>query len=342
MTIQPLSNPHRDISVTEAIEPAYERVKLMLFRPFNLTKWIVIGFCAWLAGLGESGGGGGGNFNFGNNGFGSHQHAEPAEEFRHAYHVASDYVTANLDWIIPVAVFALLLLAAIGLAVLWLNSRGKFMFLHCVALDKAEVEVPWTKYAAASNSLFWFRLVLSLAGMVVLLPVLIVAGVDIARMVLAGEPDYAGVLLAVGLVLILIFLSIVFALIHKFTRDFVVPIMFLRGGTCTAAWKEFWGLLVSNPGKFTLYILFQIVLGMAIGALVVAAFIATCCIACCLAMLPFVGTVVLLPVLIFKRAYSLYYLAQYGPQYDVFPPPATPAPVPAATPGGIPPLGPVA
>jgi len=32
------------------------------------------------------------------------------------------------------------------------------------------------------------------------------------------------------------------------------------------------------------------------------------------------GTVLLLPVLVFKRAYPLYFLAQFGPEYDVFPP----------------------
>jgi hypothetical protein len=49
-------------------------------------------------------------------------------------------------------------------------------------------------------------------------------------------------------------------------------------------------------------------------------------------LLPFVGTVLLLPVLVFKRAYPLYYLAQFGPQYDLFPvPPALPAqPPPSA------------
>ena len=109
--------------------------------------------------------------------------------------------------------------------------------------------------------------------------------------------------------------------------DFVVPIMFLRCGTCLAAWREFYALLSANPGKFTVYILFQIVLAMAIGALVVVAVLVTCCIAGCLMALPFVGTVLLLPVLIFKRAYPLYYLAQFGPQYDVFPiPPAAAAP----------------
>ena len=65
---------------------------------------------------------------------------------------------------------------------------------------------------------------------------------------------------------------------------------------------------------------------MVIQAMVVAALVVTCCLACCFLLVPFVGTVVLLPILVFKRAYSLYYLAQYGPEYDVFPPPAPPPP----------------
>jgi hypothetical protein len=34
--------------------------------------------------------------------------------------------------------------------------------------------------------------------------------------------------------------------------------------------------------------------------------------------IPYLGTVLYLPVLIFHRAYSLYYLAQFGPEYDLF------------------------
>ena len=116
-----------------------------------------------------------------------------------------------------------------------------------------------------------------------------------------------------------------FALIHKFTTDLVVPIRFLRGGKCLAAWREFWKLLADNAGLFTLYILFQIVLGMAIGIIVLGAIIITCCIAGCLMIIPYIGTVVLLPVLVFKQSYPLYFLRQFGPGFDVFPP-ASPAP----------------
>jgi len=52
----------------------------------------------------------------------------------------------------------------------------------------------------------------------------------------------------------------------------------------------------------------------------------TCCIAGCLFALPYLGTVFLLPILVFERAYSLHYLAQFGPDYDVFAPPATGVP----------------
>lgn len=328
MTIQPLSNRPREISVTEPLEPAYERMKRMLFKPFNLNKWIVIGFCAWLAGLGESGGGSG--FNGGDH-FGGNR-GQAAGQLRHVYHQARDFVLVNLAWIIPVASLLLVVGLALWLLVLWVNSRGKFMFLHCVVLDVAQVEAPWTKFAAAANRLFWFRLVLGAVGLVLMLPLLAFLGADILRMVLRGGADVAGVIAAIGLGLVFLGVSLVFGLIHKFMVDFVVPIMFLRGDSCLAAWRELGGLLAGHFWHFVVYLLFQIVLAMAIGVIVLLGILVTCCIAGCLLMLPFVGTVLLLPVLVFKRAYPLYYLAQFGPQYDLFPKPTTLPASPAQTP----------
>jgi hypothetical protein len=325
MTIQPPSSSRpREISVVEPVSPAIERVKQMLFRPFDLAKWIAIGFCAWLAGLGESGGGSGGNFYNGNHH--GNNSGRLAEDIRHFYREASDFVMANLGWIIPLAVLAALFVAGLWLLILWLSSRGKFMFLHCVALDKAEVAEPWSKFTSSANSLFRFRIGLGLLGMILTLPLLVFIVLAILRMVLQGEVDVAGVMTAAVLGLMFVFVAVVLAIIRKFTVDFVVPIQFLRGGSCRAAWREFFGLLAANPGQFALYILFQIVMAMAIGAMVLAVILVTCCCAGCLMLLPFIGTVLLLPVLVFKRSYSLYYLAQHG--YDVFPvlPPTPPAP----------------
>src|ERR1700733_8806989 len=179
------------------------------------------------------------------------------------------------------------------------------MFLHCVAQDKAEVQTPWNRFAGEANSLFWFRLALGLAGIVLILPTAVIIAILIVQMVLHNEANAAAIMIVAGLFMLLLFLAIFLALIRKFTIDFVVPILFLRGGKCLAAWKEFFGLLCARPGIFALYILFQIVLGMAIGVIVIFTILLTCCIAGCLMVIPYIGTVLLLPVLIFARAYSL-------------------------------------
>jgi hypothetical protein len=315
MTTQPVN-----ISVTLPVSQALDRVKRVLFQPFDLGKWFVIGFCAWLAYLGKQGFHGSFNFNAGN------RHGR--QELRHQFDAARDFVMHNLYWIMPVAVAVVVIGIALGVVFLWLSSRGRFMFLHCVALDRAEVAEPWRAFVHEGNSLFWFRLVLSLISALPILPLMILLGVSLYRMLSPSEPDLRVLPLVVGTLLAFLAAVFLFALIQKLTRDFVVPIMFLRRGRCLAAWREFLGLLRMHPGEFVLYLLFQIVLALAIGVIVLVVVLATCCIAGCLLAIPYLGTVLLLPILVFKRSYSLHYLAQYGPQFDVFPPSPGAPPVP--------------
>lgn len=293
-------------------------VKRVLFQPFDAGKWFVIGFCAWLAQLGEQG------INTGFN-FGSFDGGRGRGGMRHEFEEAKNYVLGNLYWIGPLIAALVVVGLALWVLFTWLNSRGKFMFLHCVALNTAEISVPWRKFARAGNSLCVFRLVLGLIGSLLTLPLVALMVVSIFRMVVAGEPSAGGIALTAGALLALIALALVFALIRKLTTDFVVPIMFLRGTKCLAGWRELRGLLSGNFGHLILYLLFQIVLAIVIGIMVLIVVLMTCCIAGCLMALPYLGTVLLLPVLMFKRAYSLHYLAQFGRLYDVFAPAALPA-----------------
>lgn len=301
---------HR-VSVIDPISPTFERVNLILFKPFDIGKWFVIGFCAWLAFLGQ---GGGPSFNFGR-GFGQ-RGSRPDQ----ALDQAKEFVLDNLHWLIPVAIAVILLMIAIGLVITWFSSRGKFMFLHCVALNKAEVKVPWHKYRHQGNSLFLFRIVVGIISFVFF--ALFIGVIVFAAIIAAGTHAQIGVLAIVTIILfsllILVPIAIAFALLMKFTMDFVVPIMYLRASTCTAAWREFWTLLKSNKGRFALYILFQVVIGFAIGAIVLAAMCITCCCAACILAIPYIGTVLMLPLLVFKRSYSLLYFRQFGPTFDVF------------------------
>lgn len=307
------------VSVIDPISLAIERVRNMLFRPFDLTKWMTIGFCAWLATLGENGFSGG-NFNSPSHGHGKDIHRE-VEELK-------VFVMANLNWIIPLAVVLVIFCIALGIVFLWLNSRGQFMFLHCVALDVAEVAVPWHKFKLQGNSLFWFQFVVGMIGTVLTLPLLVMCCFPIYRMISARKLITGDLMELIVVFIVLMILGCIALIITKLTTDFVVPIMFLRGSKCVAAWREFLSLLPLNVGRFVLYLLFQIVLQMAIGILLIVILVGTCCllcIGCCLLMLPYIGTVMLLPVLIFKRSYTLYYLRQYGSDFDVFKPACPPA-----------------
>jgi hypothetical protein len=235
---------------------------------------------------------------------------------------AKVFVLENLGWIIPVALIGVMLIIVLWLVSTWLSSRGRFMFLHCVAENKAEVKVPWAKFRQHANSLFLFRIVLGLIGFAVIgLPCLLAVGL-IAITIANNGSVAAAVLGIVIIVLMIVAISIVFALIGKFTMDFVVPIMFLRTTSCTAGWREFLTILSVNKVRFVLYILFQIVITIAIGAIFSIGFCIGCCLCCVslLLLIPYIGTVILLPVLVFKRAYSLLYLRQFGPEFDVFKP----------------------
>ncbi len=305
-----MTPPAEHVSVTLPVGQAIERVKQVLFQPFDAGKWFIIGFCAWLAYLGEHGFQA--HYNFGS------EHRGGVHGVREWVEHAWDYVAQNLSWILPLAVTVLVFGAAIWVLVLWVSSRGRFMFLHCVAHNKAEVAVPWRKFAREGNSVFWFRLVLTLAGWAAVLPPLIVMAVVGWRMMERDEASLNGIVQLVGAGLLLVLIGVAFWVVAKLLTDFVVPIMFLRGGGCLQGWGVLLGLLFGNPARFILYFLFQIVLSLGIVVLILTAVLATCCVLGCFLAIPYLGTVLLLPVLVFRRAYSVCYLAQYGPDYDAF------------------------
>jgi hypothetical protein len=298
------------ISVVNPLSPAFERVKIILFRPFDLGKWFVIGFCAWLANLGEAGGGGGGpNFRTG---------GDP----QHALHEARHFFVENMAWLIPVVIFGALIVIGLWLLFTWLSSRGRFMFLHCVAQNKAEVKVPWHRFREHGNSLFVFRIVVGLIAFAAFAIPVILFVIFVASLAAGGAPEVGAILGLVLAGLCFVALAIVFWIVGRFTTDFVVPIMFLRTKKCVAAWREFLAVLTENKGRFTLYLLFRIVIGIAVTAIIFGAGCGTCCCAFCILAIPYIGTVLLLPILVFERSYSLFYLRQYGLQFDVFSPEA--------------------
>jgi hypothetical protein len=324
-----MENHPPGVSVTAPISPAMQRANLILFRPFDLGKWFAIGFCAFLANLGQ--GGNGGRYNRAATVKGNASGSQP--QMNNYLSHARDYLHANLGWIIPLAVVLFVIVIAVTILLLWLQSRGAFMLLHCVALNRGEVGVPWRKYAPEAHSLWLFRLVLGAVSMVLVLPFIAwLVWMFLAMSANHRQFDLRVILLFVEVGLGWFCISLPLFIASVFTRQFVVPIMYLRGGTCMDAWRILLPILAANAGRFILYILFQIVIGIVVMFLLIAFILCTCCIGAVLLVIPYIGSVVLLPVTIFLRSYSLIYLAQYGPEFDVFRAGENPGwePIPAA------------
>jgi hypothetical protein len=189
-----------------------------------------------------------------------------------------------------------------------------------VATNKAQVAVPWHKFRQQGNSLFLFRIVLGIISFAVVVVPIIGIVVLVIMMISGSAPGIVSIPGIIILSLTIFALSILLFLVKKFTFDFIVPIMFLRMASCTAGWREFMTILSANKLRFTLYLLFQIVIKIVIGAMIGIGFCIGLCLCCasCLLLIPYIGTVILLPVLVFTRAYSLCYLQQFGPAFDVF------------------------
>jgi len=295
------------ISVLDPIGRAWERMVEICFRPFNFQKWLALGFCAFLAFLGRGGGG----FNFPSN-LGDYGKKGPGEEFD----TALRWLQQNLAAVLLVGAGLLLLGLALGILLQWLSSRGQFMFLDGVLKNRGAVKEPWARFEELGNRLFYFRLWVGLAGFALLVG-LVALGVWAAWPAIRARAFDGRLLVALlgpGCFFLLVALAL--ALLEAVLRDFAVPVMYKMEVGPWHALQIVWNQLITGHlGAFILFFIMQGLLGMAFGVGIVL----ITCLTCCLASLPYISSVVFLPVFVFFRSYSLYFLEQFGPGWRLFP-----------------------
>ena len=307
----------RGISCTAAVGPAWQGMKHILFRPFEIGKWFVIGFSAWLASLGDGGGSGGGNYR---TLWSDKDKAGLRDLFKTWETHVLPFIKQHGPAITLVGITVTIVLVATTLVVLWLRARGKFMFLDNVLNNRAEVSRPWRVFAQHGNSLFRWTLGYTVVCLVI---GLLLGAVTVFSVVKPCFDVRAFTPVAIpGIVAsAMLWLTFVVATLYigRFLEDFVIPIMYKHDLTTREAWNRFLRILRPNAGRFVVYGLFYVLLSMAAGLLILLLFLATCLMAACIVAIPYVGTVLLLPVFVFFRLYSLEYLAQYGPDFTLEP-----------------------
>lgn len=225
---------------------------------------------------------------------------------------------SNTLWftLILIGIFFLIVLTIV---LTWLSSRGKFMFLDNVIHDRAEVQKPWNEYKQQGNSLFIWRLVY---GFICFILFMISLGVSVGVIVnlFIGHAEIPVKIFAIlGLILQFLILIILLTFISLFLNDFVIPIMYKNKITTSKAWFKFLPILSRHLGHFIIYGLFKFVLTILVVISVVLFGLFTCCIGFLLLIIPYVGSVVLLPISYTFRAFSVEFLEQFGEEFSIFP-----------------------
>ena len=132
------------MNVGAAIGPAISHTKRVLFGPFALRKWLALGFVSLIAEFGQ----GGARINWPSDSSGSDEIGRTLYQ----------WVEHHLTLIIAGAV----LLFLIGLALQWLGSVMRFVYLNQITRDPYAIREPFARLKHLGTSLFLWRLAFTL------------------------------------------------------------------------------------------------------------------------------------------------------------------------------------
>lgn len=236
------------MDVVQGFGPAWERMAQVLFRPFELKKWLALGFISLIAYAGS------GNFNvgnWGNNGGGNHDKS------------LSLLGTPDIVSVIGASaavIAAVVALVALGILWSWLASIFHMIYIDDITRNSGAVREPFARLKGLGTSYFLWRLVfgfiiLFALGILVALPLVAVFvpnGVGVPAKVIA-------VIWAVFVGLGIIFFGV---LADVFARDFVTATMYVRGIRIMEAWRIVLPILRANVGQIALYVLLLIAIAM--------------------------------------------------------------------------------
>jgi hypothetical protein len=307
-----------EIEIFRPFGEAVELTKKILFQPFDLKKWFIIGFAAWLSNLG--------GYNF------SYRFSNVRQP--PVFGELSDAINQIPHWFVVLGLVLLItLILGITAVFAWLRARGRFMFIDCVVKNRGAIAEPWRELREQGNSYFLFSLLIGfvflIAAAVCSVPFMLpfVRGVTFLHM----HDFYLTSMIVLWAAFIFLFI-LVWALI----AHLMVVAMYRHRCHATEGLRSAVSLIASYPGEITLYCVFWIALALASVMVVCTLTLATCC----FALLPYLGTVIMLPLFVCLRSFGLLFLRQFGSDYDVWSgiPPLDPRPIPGSASASPPPL----
>src|SRR4030095_1204095 len=163
----------RRIEIITPFNQAIELTRLILFRPFDITKWLVIVCAAFLSGWFNSGGESINPWSF--RGWNTSNAQPPTFQFR-----SFNIDHAGVLFLVVIAVLVIVFFAFLILW-LWITARGRFIFIDCIVRNRAAIAEPWREFCREGNRFFLFLIVLMIASIAV---VALLAGLVFGSLIL--------------------------------------------------------------------------------------------------------------------------------------------------------------
>jgi len=247
-------------SATQALTPAIERTRRLLFSPFRWGTFLKL--CA-VAVFTE---GFGGNFSFSNH---TPAAPHPPAGSSPSLSTAPDLSPFHLSpgWIALIAAIVLASLV-IGFLLFYLITRLRFSLFHCLAYQVRELRPGWNLYREQANRFFWFNVVVALGFLLLIALTVLPFVFGFIRMYQASRAGaHFDVPLFLSLFFPLLALLIVIALlavsIDILLRDFMLPHFALEDASAGTAWTAVRTRIAAEKGSFFLYAVLRILLPIA-------------------------------------------------------------------------------
>lgn len=254
----------------EIISSSMKRTTTVLFKPFDLKKWMLFILIAFLAGSLSNGC----NLNLNNN-FQEATNQEQSRTEQDTFKAPETGANQPLSpeqrrFVITLVIILVAAVVALIIFLMWLGARFSFVFLEDVVKNDASIKAPFKANRDSGNSYFLFNfsamsLILVLfAGIVYLGGISLVKADVFAKTVTNIKQVMEILLMALPYLIMLTVLFLTAGVIFLIASNFVVVVMFKDRINVTRAWAKVWGLLRKNIMNFILYLLLRI--GLYIGA----------------------------------------------------------------------------
>jgi MFS family permease len=239
----------------DTVTLALQHTKRQLAQPFRFWQWTRLAVVGLLAGELASGG------------------CNASRSF--SQHAGNPRQLPDLGSIDPALIGLIVVLVVSGLVfgifMLYVSSVMRFVLFDSVLAKECHIRQGWIRRQGPGLKLFLWQVVYALA---VLAGAAVLVGIPAAAAFSAGwfhAPHEHVLGLALGGIA-LFFLMILFivaaAIVHLFTKDFVVPQMALEGIGAVEGWRRLWPVVQAEKGGFAVYVLMKAVLAIGAGIII--------------------------------------------------------------------------